>query len=262
MYPRMSQLTFLENKYTQLYFRIIEQARSNISLGYTEKHHIIPKSLGGTNQKSNMITLSARQHFVCHLLLVKMTTGRDQYKMICAAHHMSVCHRRAKYKITSITYERLKRQRSESMKGTSNPMYGKSQNWTAEARANLSRSLRSSEALKNRGDTWKQHISEAQSRGIVIINSVTGEIFGEWPNCSKAAIALNCTRAGIKAAIRNGTHIGIKMSSLNHTRHWVRWKDDIDAKPSISLEDLRQISSQASLNAWEKRRSPTDNQLS
>ena len=220
----MVQSNFNDSKYTRWYYAIITKARHSPSTDYSEKHHIVPRSLGGSNSKENIIQLTARQHFICHLLLVKMTSGRAQFKMICAAHHMAVCHRREHYKITSITYERLKRQRSESMRGSSNPMHGKKLIWTDKQRANLSQSLRTSEALKNRGASWRQHISEAQSRGVVVINSITNEVFGEWPNCTLTAEALGCTRANIKAAIRNGTCVGKKLTSLAKTPHWVRWK--------------------------------------
>jgi hypothetical protein len=44
---------FLENKYSKWYFSIIEKSQSN-NESYLEKHHIIPKSLGGTNLSSNI----------------------------------------------------------------------------------------------------------------------------------------------------------------------------------------------------------------
>lgn len=43
--------------------------------GYTEKHHIIPRSLGGVNDQSNLVILTAREHFVAHLLLAKIHGG-------------------------------------------------------------------------------------------------------------------------------------------------------------------------------------------
>ena len=71
---------FKENKYTKWYWQII----SNPDLsGYTERHHIIPRSLGGSNQKENIIKLSVRQHFVCHLLLTKM--------LICSKSRGKMC---------------------------------------------------------------------------------------------------------------------------------------------------------------------------
>lgn len=223
----MVQSIFNDTKYTQWYYRIIKAARQSLPVGYSEQHHVIPVSLGGSNSDDNLVQLTARQHFVCHLLLVKMTSGRARFKMICAAHHMSVCHRRGLYKITSITYERLKRQRSDSMRGEANPMYGRKITRTIEQRMRLSQSLLASERLKNRGPTWRLHISEAQSRGVLVINSVTGELFGEWPNCTRVAEAIGCTRANVKAAIRNNTCIGRKLKSLNNTPHYVKWKDQV-----------------------------------
>lgn len=40
--------------------------------GVGERHHIIPKSLGGLNIKSNIIKLSSREHFISHCLLARM----------------------------------------------------------------------------------------------------------------------------------------------------------------------------------------------
>lgn len=39
---------------------------------YCETHHIIPKSLGGTNEKSNLVNLTAREHYIAHVLLFKL----------------------------------------------------------------------------------------------------------------------------------------------------------------------------------------------
>ena len=64
------------------YNNIIANAIMNPKIdGYTETHHIIPKSLGGTNDETNLVKLSAREHFLCHWLLVKMTSGSSQIKM-------------------------------------------------------------------------------------------------------------------------------------------------------------------------------------
>jgi cellobiose-specific phosphotransferase system component IIA len=65
-------MIFIDNKYTRWYYNIVTNAKSRISIGYTEKHHIIPKSCGGNNSKNNLVALTAREHFVCHLLLIRM----------------------------------------------------------------------------------------------------------------------------------------------------------------------------------------------
>jgi len=58
--------------YQKLYNQIIERAQNRKLEGYKEKHHILPKCLGGSNDKSNIVELTAREHFLCHRLLVEI----------------------------------------------------------------------------------------------------------------------------------------------------------------------------------------------
>lgn len=44
--------------------------------GYTERHHILPRSLGGGDEPENLIRLTAEDHYFAHLLLAKMHGGR------------------------------------------------------------------------------------------------------------------------------------------------------------------------------------------
>lgn len=62
----------------------MEKAKTQNINGYFEKHHIIPKSLGGNNDATNIVKLTARQHFIAHHLLSKMTSGVDKRKMYSA----------------------------------------------------------------------------------------------------------------------------------------------------------------------------------
>jgi hypothetical protein len=76
---------YLQNKYTQWYYKIVEHAQARTTnTTYTEKHHIIPKSLGGDNSKNNIVRLTAKEHYICHLLLTKMLEGEDRSKMVYA----------------------------------------------------------------------------------------------------------------------------------------------------------------------------------
>ncbi len=65
---------FTNNKYKKWYDMIIENAKNRKLDGYKERHHIIPKCMGGSNNKENLIDLTAREHFICHWLLTKCTT--------------------------------------------------------------------------------------------------------------------------------------------------------------------------------------------
>jgi hypothetical protein len=70
---------FHENKYTKWYYSLINNRISNPHSKeiYTERHHIIPKSLGGDNSKKNFVRLSAREHFLAHWLLSKMCISKN-----------------------------------------------------------------------------------------------------------------------------------------------------------------------------------------
>lgn len=98
----------LINKYSNLYHRITSNAKNRITEGYTETHHIIPQSLGGSNEKDNLVELTAREHFICHWLLVKMTEGDDRSKMLYALKGMKAENKyqqRYQTKITARVYE-------------------------------------------------------------------------------------------------------------------------------------------------------------
>lgn len=58
--------------YQAHYDRLIERARHRKLFEYKEKHHVRPKCIGGTNEKSNLVDLTAEEHYVAHLLLAKI----------------------------------------------------------------------------------------------------------------------------------------------------------------------------------------------
>mgnify|MGYP001765938100 CR=1 FL=1 len=77
------------NKYERWYDNITSRAKSKPDSNVTfEKHHIVPRSLGGTNDSTNIAWLTPREHYICHLLLVKMNTGTAKNKMWWALHKM------------------------------------------------------------------------------------------------------------------------------------------------------------------------------
>lgn len=73
---------FIDNKYTRWYMKLC-QTRQQMPKrdGYLEQHHIIPECLGGPDTRLNMVYLTAREHFIAHLLLVKMLTGKERKQM-------------------------------------------------------------------------------------------------------------------------------------------------------------------------------------
>ena len=114
----------LTNKYSKLYYKITSNAKQRTTDDYTELHHIIPQSMGGSNDKENLVDLTAREHFICHWLLIKMTEGKDRSKMLYALNGMKAENRyqqRYHTKITARVYEKYRiehaKNHSETMKG-------------------------------------------------------------------------------------------------------------------------------------------------
>ena len=156
----MSQETpamiFIHNKYTRIYYSIITNAQSRIldKNIYAEKHHIIPKSLGGTDKITNLVKLTAREHFICHWLLTKMTSRDSRGSMIHALFMMKRGHEkqfRYKSKISSRVYSKLKEERSllVSQQLTGRPV-------SAETRAKLS--------ISQKGIPRKKHSEETKAK--------------------------------------------------------------------------------------------------
>ena len=78
--------------YQKVYDQIIQRAKlrgldKKKLEGYFEKHHIIPRCLGGLNEDSNYVLLTAREHFICHQLLWK--TNKENNKLFYVFKAMS-----------------------------------------------------------------------------------------------------------------------------------------------------------------------------
>lgn len=98
--------TISQNKYAKLYIAIVTNAiNRNSPEGYTEKHHIVPKSfrMGGETDKENIVVVTAREHFLLHYLLCKMKTPY-QLSMASAFGKMN-CDRHGKRYVNAKLYE-------------------------------------------------------------------------------------------------------------------------------------------------------------
>lgn len=61
--------------YVRVYNEIIHSRISNSPDGYFERHHIIPRALGGLDEITNIVKLTAREHFIAHCLLARIYGG-------------------------------------------------------------------------------------------------------------------------------------------------------------------------------------------
>jgi hypothetical protein len=58
--------------YKKHYDLLMEKSKNRVIEGYVEKHHIIPRCLGGSDDPENIAKLTPEEHFLAHQLLVKM----------------------------------------------------------------------------------------------------------------------------------------------------------------------------------------------
>jgi hypothetical protein len=98
--------------YLNRYNKFINTLKDQVVEGYTEKHHIVPRSHNGTHDESNLIRLTPRQHYVAHWLLWKAYKG----SMITAFHYMNGVKRYGK-RLNSKTVELLRLEDFERRKG-------------------------------------------------------------------------------------------------------------------------------------------------
>lgn len=71
--------------YQRIYDSIIYRAKSRKLDCYVENHHIIPKCMGGSNEPSNIVSLTPEEHLLCHTLLVRIYRGHNfEYKLAAA----------------------------------------------------------------------------------------------------------------------------------------------------------------------------------
>ncbi|AUS02907.1 HNH nuclease [Vibrio phage 2.275.O._10N.286.54.E11] len=105
--------------YKKHYDAMINRAKNRILEGYSEKHHIIPKCMGGDNSKSNLVALTGREHFVAHQLLIKIYPeqhGLAKAAMLMAA--ISPTHSgRSKNRLYGWLKEKLSKEMSETQNG-------------------------------------------------------------------------------------------------------------------------------------------------
>lgn len=175
------------NKYSRWYENLIEKAVTRKVLsGYTERHHIIPKCWGGSNEIDNLIELTAREHYIAHALLWKMSLPKK--------HHVQMMHaftamtrmrydNRA-YKINSRVFEAIRIEHSNHMKekckGRGNPNFGNKMPDTTKQKlkeANLKKyhdrlqqkfigPLRPKTAIEFRGKVYKSRGEASRITGI------------------------------------------------------------------------------------------------
>ena len=220
--------------YQKIYSQIIERAKNRHLEGYKEKHHILPKCLGGSNDKDNLVGLTAREHFLCHMLLCKIYPSND--KLLYSLWLMIVGKNRqnklVKYIPPSRIYEQTKLEFINRIKGKKMSLETKekikktksninmSEFYTKEVRKKMSESrtgksihtkeskqkISESKKGKKRNIIWGDKISEAkkgkpkQGKSVIQLDPITNKVINVFSSITEA---INNT--GIKSISNNLT---------------------------------------------------------
>ena len=156
--------------YKQIYNQLISKRQQETPPKncYTETHHILPRCLGGTNEQTNLVKLTAREHYIAHLLLAKIY---NTYGMYAAVIYMQTGRlKNRKFKFNSRLYQKIREELANKM---SQKMKGKTP-WIKGRHHSEESRKKISEAFKGRyigrTPTWLvgKHLSEETKKKLSI----------------------------------------------------------------------------------------------
>lgn len=114
------QYTPIDNKYARIYRNLVESRKETGRVFTThceyERHHIIPKSFGGSDKKDNIVVLTPREHCIAHMLLARMYQGTAKAKMIFALQSMAKFRNKHRNTISSRLFESLRKDYQSKLK--------------------------------------------------------------------------------------------------------------------------------------------------
>lgn len=196
--------------YSRIYENLIFSAKNRKKPKcYCEKHHIVPKSMGGDDSKENLVILTAREHFLAHWLLKKIYNNKE---MIYAFHAMTkpVGNNRQRYTSRSFKYAReaMARWMKENRAGEKHPLYG-----TKGVDSPNYGSKRTNETRKKQSDAAKKRTSNANSLKIVCVE--TGQSFKSISEAKKTFTKGNINYALKTGGLAGGYHFCYESEGFN-----------------------------------------------
>lgn len=156
--------------YQKIYNDLISRAQAREPLSeYKETHHIIPRCMGGSDDKENLVELTGREHFIAHWLLCKIydTPGlKKAFGLMC------LTGKNRSYKISSQLYELGRRRLSEAAVG---------REVSIETREKISRALKGRKFTKEHLARMRKPKTEEAKKNIAaakvgVLNPMYGTI--------------------------------------------------------------------------------------
>jgi hypothetical protein len=214
--------------YIKIYNKIIERAKYRVLEEYKEKHHIVPKCLGGNNNEENIVELTAREHFLCHILLCEIyPNNRDLWYALFLMSINKNKRKGQKYKVTSREYERIKTEWNKHSKGRKKPE-GFGEKIRHEERNKKIGKANSKPKPKGFGENhskkmkgkkknleFKKKLIDRNSKTILQYDKQMNFI-KEWKNAVEASECLNINKCVINAVARQ--------NGINHSAGGYIWR--------------------------------------
>ena len=105
--------------YLNRYIKFITFAKQLVANDkYIESHHILPQSMGGSNDDDNLVKLSARQHYLAHWMLWKAYKSKEMTFAFFSMSNQSNQYQGRTCKINSRIYENLRNEFSTLLSKT------------------------------------------------------------------------------------------------------------------------------------------------
>lgn len=221
-----------DNKYSRWYYSIINKRLKQVPDGYSEKHHIKPRSLGGEDTSDNLVSLTAREHYICHLLLTKMVKcgSPAYYKMWKAFGMMAWCkmeNQERDFLINNRLYEKLKiefsKAQSIDQSGIRNSCYGKK--WYYNEDLRQSKKIYPKDAPEDwkegRVVNWEKYFREKDKlklKGAEIKCPECGELFILNRNFKKSHCSQSCYNKYKNKKNRNDPDFVCKIEKSGKTK--------------------------------------------
>jgi 5-methylcytosine-specific restriction endonuclease McrA len=227
--------------YQKIYKSFIESRKElKRNLEYSERHHIIPKSLGGKDIESNIVTLTPREHFFAHLLLYNFAVlPEEKHKMSCAISFLRHGNDNSKNVLNSRKYDIEKRIKSKNQsKFMENYWEGKSK----EEKKKLLKNFAGMGHLHWTEESHKK-ASESAKKRVGEKNSFFGKTHSKkqkekWSNERRGKIPWNKGKTGLQKCSEQNKETFRKLGKSMSKRIWMNdgiksfriLRDDVDQK--------------------------------
>ncbi len=194
--------------YKKIHDSIIGRAKSRLLVGYKERHHILPKSMGGDNSKGNLVDLTAKEHYIIHRLLIKIYP--NERKLVYAFWRMINDRKEQRYKASPKIYEQTRILAAKDLRDRFNNASPESEKRRREGISKNNKKPKSKEHVKNIveaklgnknpmfGKVGKDHPT---SKAIDQYD-LDGNFIKTWESMNQAEIAFNFKPRSLWATVR------------------------------------------------------------